>query len=128
MDYETTIEELEKILDELRKENKTKPILVEGDKDIAALRNLDFRGEIIKLNTGVSLSNFCDSLARKYTDIILLLDWDRKGGFLSSNIIKNLYGRVQCNTYYREYIAKRSVIRTLEGLPSWLITLKEKIP
>ena len=38
MDYEQTLEELEEELTELREENKTVPIIVEGDKDIAALR------------------------------------------------------------------------------------------
>ena len=127
MDYETSLEELEKLLEELREENKTTPILVEGDKDITALRRLNVQGEILKINTGTSLVNFCDALAQSYTHLIILLDWDRKGGFLCASILKNLEGRVHCNTHYREYIAKRAVIRTVEGLPSWINTLKEKI-
>jgi soluble P-type ATPase len=35
------LEELEELLGELREENKTVPIIVEGTKDIAALRKLD---------------------------------------------------------------------------------------
>jgi len=121
-----SLEEIEKTLEELTEENKTTPILVEGDKDVAALRKLGLTGEIIKLNAGMTLIDFCDMLARKHKKIILLLDWDRKGGFLSFNIIKNLEGRVKCETRYREHIAKRSVIRTVEGLPSWIETLKQK--
>jgi 5S rRNA maturation endonuclease (ribonuclease M5) len=127
MDYETSYQDLEKILDELREDNKTIPILVEGDKDVIALRRLNMTGVIIKMNRGVSLTDFCDDLARTYKSVILLLDWDKKGGFLCAHIIKKLEGRVTCNTLYREQIAKRSVTRKVEGLPSWLNTLREKI-
>jgi len=127
MDYEKSLEDLEEALFELREENKTVPIIVEGDKDIEALRKLDITGEIIRFNVGLSIPDFCDMISQKYKNIILLTDWDRKGGYLCSTIKKNLESRVGCNTRYREIFAKRSMIRTLEGLPSWLETLRKKI-
>lgn len=127
MDYEKSLEDLEKALLELREENKTVPIIVEGNKDIAALRKLDMSGEIIRFNTGMSIPDFCDMISQKYNSIILLTDWDRKGGYLCSTIKKNLESRVTCNTKYREIFAKRSMIRTLEGLPSWIETLRKKV-
>ena len=127
MDYEKSLEDLEKALFELREENKTIPIIVEGDKDIEALRKLEVTGEIIRFNQGLSIPDFCNMISQKYKSIILLTDWDRKGGYLCSTIRKNLESRVTCNTRYREIIAKRSMIRTLEGLPSWMETLKQKI-
>ena len=127
MDYEKFLEDLEEALFELREENKTVPIIVEGDKDIKALRKLDITGEIIRFNVGLSIPDFCDMISQKYKNIILLTDWDRKGGYLCSTIKKNLESRVGCNTRYREIFAKRSMIRTLEGLPSWLETLRKKI-
>ncbi len=127
MDYEKSLEDLEKALFELREENRIIPIIVEGDKDIVALRKLDVTGKIIRFNQGLSIPDFCDMISQKYKSIILLTDWDRKGGYLCSTIKKNLESRVTCNTRYREIIAKRSMIRTLEGLPSWMETLKQKI-
>jgi len=127
MDYEKSLEDLEEALFELREENKTVPIIVEGDKDIEALRKLDITGEIIRFNVGLSIPDFCDMISQKYKNIILLTDWDKKGGYLCSTIKKNLESRVGCNTRYREIFAKRSMIRTLEGLPSWLETLRKKI-
>ena len=127
MDYKESLEELEKTVLELREENKTVPILVEGKKDIKALHKLGIQGKIVSYNKGMSISNFCDMISQKYKDIILLLDWDRKGGFLCFAIRKNLEGRVKCNTKYRELFAKRSMIRTVEGLPSWINTLKKKV-
>jgi len=127
MDYEKSLEDLEEALFELREENKTVPIIVEGDKDIEALRKLNITGEIIRFNVGLSIPDFCDMISQKYKNIILLTDWDKKGGYLCSTIKKNLESRVGCNTRYREIFAKRSMIRTLERLPTWIETLRKKI-
>ena len=127
MDYERSFEDLEKAISELIEENKKIPIVVEGEKDIDALHKLGINGEIISLNTGVSLTDFCDMLASKYKEIIILTDWDRRGGFLGHTIKKNLEGRVRCNLQYRSIFAKNSMIRTIEGLPSWINTINEKL-
>ena len=127
MDYKKVLEDLEKILSKLRDDNKKIPIIVEGDKDIDALHKLNINGIIISVNAGVSLTDFCDKLARNYKEIIILTDWDRRGGYLCYTIKKNLEGRVNCNLYYREILAKNSMIRTLEGLPSWIEKINDKI-
>ena len=127
MDYKKSLEDLEKAITELRDENKIVPIVVEGDKDIDALHKLDINGTIITVNTGTSLTDFCDRIADSYKEIIILTDWDRRGGYLCHTIKKNLEGRVNCNTYYREIFAKNSMIRTIEGLPSWIENMKNKI-
>ncbi|MBN2602923.1 MAG: topoisomerase [Candidatus Thermoplasmatota archaeon] len=127
MDYNRSLEELEKSLEQLAEDSKDIPILVEGEKDIAALRQLCIKGEIISINSGVSISNFCDWISRNYRKIIILTDWDRKGGQLCRIIKKNLTGRVSLNSTYREIFAKNTTIRTVEGLPSWLTTVREKL-
>ncbi|VVB60652.1 Ribonuclease M5 [uncultured archaeon] len=127
MDYEQTLEELEEVLTELREENKTVPIIVEGDKDIAALRKLEMPGEIIRFNKGRSVPDFCDIIAQKHKNIILLTDWDWRGNRLCLSIKKHLENYVNCNLKYREVFTKRSICRTVEGLPSWIETLKNKI-
>ena len=127
MDFKKSIEDLEKIIDELGEENRSIPIIVEGKKDIEALRKLDISGSIISVNAGVPLIDFCDKIAQEHTDIIILTDWDRKGGYLCRTIKRNLEGRVNCNTKYRELFAKNAMIRTLEGLPSWLETMRTKL-
>jgi 5S rRNA maturation endonuclease (ribonuclease M5) len=127
MDYKKSLEDLEKALSELRDENEIIPIVVEGEKDIEALRKLDLNGDIISVNIGSSLTDFCDKIASRYKEIIILTDWDRRGGYLCHTIRKNLEGRVNCNLHYREIFAKNSMIRTIEGLPSWIDTMKAKI-
>jgi 5S rRNA maturation endonuclease (ribonuclease M5) len=127
MDYKKTLEDIQKALFELNEDNKKIPIIVEGEKDIEALRKLDIIGAIVSLNKGISITDFCDQLADSYKEIIILTDWDRRGGYLCHSIRKNLEGRVNCNIYYRSIFAKNSMIRTVEGLPSWIETLKEKL-
>jgi 5S rRNA maturation endonuclease (ribonuclease M5) len=126
MDYKRSLEELEKTILELQEENKTVPIIVEGEKDTEALRKLGINGVVISVNTGISLIDFCDKIAQKYKHVILLTDWDRRGGYLCHTIKRNLEGRVDCNIHYREVFAKNSMIRTIEGLPSWIDTMNGK--
>ena len=127
MDYKKSLEDIEKALLELQEESKNTPILVEGEKDIEALHKLGIGGIILSVNTGTSIINFCDKIAQEYKDIIILTDWDRKGGYLCHTIKKNLEGRVNCNTKYREFFAKHATIKTVEGLPSWIETIKNKL-
>ncbi|HEC81772.1 MAG TPA: topoisomerase [Thermoplasmatales archaeon] len=126
MNYKEAVEEIEKVVDDLIEENKRIPLLVEGDKDVAALRKLGVIGVIIRVNTGKTLSDFCDFIASRYEEIIILTDWDRRGGILCARIKRNLEGRVKCNTRYREMLAKLTTIRTIEGLPSWIKSFKKR--
>jgi 5S rRNA maturation endonuclease (ribonuclease M5) len=127
MDYKKSLEEFEKALIELQEYNTNAPIIVEGEKDVEALKKLGVRGRIITINSGITLIDFCDKIAREFREVIILTDWDRKGGFLCSTIKRNLEGRVLCNTHYREIFAKYTMIKTVEGLPSWFTTMNEKI-
>ena len=121
------LEKIEKTLEELREKNKSMPIIVEGEKDVKALKKLDFTGEIIVFNSGNTITEFCDRLADNFREIIILTDWDRKGGFLCSKIKENLKGRVKCFTDHRRILAENCFSKTLEGLPSWLFDTREKI-
>lgn len=127
MDYEKSIENIKKILEELKEECNSKPIIVEGERDVKALLKLGFKCKIITANKGVSLTDFCDMIARKYDEIIILTDWDKKGGYLCSTIRKNLQGRVKCNIYYRKILAQNSTTKKIEGIPSWIETTKKHI-
>jgi 5S rRNA maturation endonuclease (ribonuclease M5) len=127
MDHRKSLEEINKALIQLKEENQTIPILVEGDKDIKALRSLGIQGEVLSINSGKSLPNFCDIVARCYRKIIILTDWDKKGGYLCRMLKKNLRGRIDFDIKYRELFAKHAMIRKVEGLPSWLKTMEEKL-
>ena len=127
MDEQQCLEQLQDAILELREENKTVPIIVEGEKDSTALQKLEITGEIISFNKGRSVSDFCDIIALRHQKIILLTDWDWRGGRLCQQIKKNLENRVSINLKYREIFAKRCPCRTVEGLPTWLETLRKKV-
>lgn len=125
MDICACLEEIEKNIDELRIENERMPIIVEGKKDVAALRLLGCSGVIISVNKGVSLTEFCDRISQLYDTVILLTDWDRKGGSLCKRMMRLLKGRVTYNTTFRDMFAKYAMTRKVEGLPSWIETMKQ---
>ena len=76
------LERIRELIEELCSENETFPIIVEGKNDEAALRQLGASGEIFRLNIGLSILNFCEEVARKHDEVIILPDWDEKGKVL----------------------------------------------
>lgn len=126
MNYQETLEELETTLAELIHDNHDIPVIVEGDRDVQALRKLNLTGPIIQYNQGLSAPDFCDMISTHHHTVILLTDWDRRGGRLYWTLKRNLENRVRCITKYRETFATRSSVRTVESLPSWITTLQMK--
>jgi 5S rRNA maturation endonuclease (ribonuclease M5) len=127
MNQKQSLEELEQIIEELKEENKRIPIIVEGEKDIIALKKLGITGIIISVNQGKTIIDFCDWITEHYSEVIILTDWDRMGGRLCRTMMTNWEGRIKYNISFREAFAKHAVIRTVEGLPSWIETMKGKI-
>lgn len=74
---ESELEKFNELLAELRAQQS--PILVEGLRDREALRALDVKGEILIVNVGEGLAAFCEKLALKYDEVVLLVDWDLAG-------------------------------------------------
>lgn len=82
-------EKILELFDELILANETFPIIVEGKNDEAALRKLGAKGEIIRLNIGLSILNFCEQVASNHDEVIILPDWDDKGHQLFEKLKKN---------------------------------------
>lgn len=80
------------VLDELRDANADAPVLVEGLRDVASLRALGCTGELVPLNQGKTLYEVCEELARRAPLVILLTDWDRKGGYLRAETTRAIEG------------------------------------
>ena len=87
---------LEQLLEELKLENERVPILVEGRRDVASLRNLGLAGEIFHVNIGKPLLTFCETYAQKYQAVILLMDWDPRGRRLDTTL------KTKCNIVHVE--------------------------
>ena len=67
-----------------------KVILVEGQRDEAALRSLGFTGPIEKLNRGWTVDRVVGYIAEKYGNCIVLMDWDRTGGRLQRRLMDSM--------------------------------------
>jgi len=127
MDSRAALEKLEKAIDELREKNRTTPIIVEGEKDVAALHSLNIDGEILMLHCGKDIAAFCDDVALRHKEVIVLTDWDRKGWSLSHRIEDNLRGRTKCIMDYRIIFAANSMVKDMESLPKFLKNLRKKV-
>ncbi|MDG6217933.1 MAG: toprim domain-containing protein [Candidatus Thermoplasmatota archaeon] len=127
MDLERCVEEVELTLDELVEANNVVPVIVEGIKDRRALERLGLTGMIITINTGLSLSDFSDWISERYDEVIILTDWDRRGGSLCRRLKELLKGRVKYDITFRQRFSKYAMIKKVEGLPSWLETIYRRL-
>ncbi len=77
-----TLEEINKMLDELKFREEDVAILVEGQKDVEALNALGIDGDLRQVQSGKSIFQLAEELARDEKEAIILTDWDRTGGQL----------------------------------------------
>ncbi len=95
IEYEAVLEELEA----LREFSSDHPIVVEGKRDIAALRHLGVGGRIYPISNGTPFYEFCEDLL-EYTDVVLLTDLDRAGERLARRL-KRYLGEKGVRTHER---------------------------
>ncbi|MBX8633382.1 MAG: DNA primase [Candidatus Thermoplasmatota archaeon] len=123
------LEKMEKLIDELSELNTQFPIVVEGINDRKAMRKLGIGGEIFVLNGRHTLFEMCEEMSRSYRKVIIMTDWDRKGGqlcrALSNGFISNGVKTVE---HLRAQIASLSVgeSKDVEGLPSFYERLRKR--
>ncbi len=85
------LEKLEELILELKNLSDAGAIIVvEGRKDVESLRSLGINGEV-KLSSQQPLLDFTEKLSRSGKEIVLLTDWDRKGGMVASKITDYLH-------------------------------------
>ncbi len=126
-------EKILKIFEKLAEESsKGIPIIVEGEKDTRALRILEIKGEIIEAKTaGKSILNVLSEVQRStQTEVILLLDFDRRGKQLSKRLRRHLDAmRIRSNVFFWERLQAivGRELKDIEGLASYMETLKSKI-
>jgi 5S rRNA maturation endonuclease (ribonuclease M5) len=87
-------------------------------------------GEIISINKGQPLFNFCEDMAKKYSKVIILTDWDRKGGHLSKVLSEDLKANdLHFNIEIRAKLAGlcKKETKDVEGLPQCVHRLNLRI-
>lgn len=77
-------EKLLRLIDELKaKASCGAVILVEGRRDVAALRKLGVEGEVIETSSS-SLSSIVDAAGER--DVVILTDWDSRGRIMKDRL------------------------------------------
>lgn len=69
-------------------------VIVEGKRDSAALKKLGYTGKVAEFHKFGGMTRFVDSAA-EYNHVIMLLDGDRKGRYLTSKIVQKLSRRTK---------------------------------
>jgi len=112
-------ERLKEVFESLYEINKRIPIIVEGKRDISALRKIGLVGDIIALHRGKGLYEFCDDIAERFHKIILLMDWDENGESLHKTVSGHLKGMWEEFLPFREVIKIlcQKDIKDIEGIP-----------
>ena len=113
---ESEIAEIKKFMDLLNSQ-KDSVVVVEGKRDSAALIKLGYSGKILEFHKFNGMIKFADSAA-KYHKIILLLDGDRTGKYLTKKIIELLEHRTKIDLLFKKKLVSitKGKIRFIEQL------------
>ena len=108
------------------------PIIVEGKKDVEALRALTIKGKIIEAKTrGKSMLEVISEVGEcGVSEVILLLDFDRRGREWTKRLKQHLEKmQIKPNTvFWKKLLGLVShEVKDVEGLASYMETLKKKI-
>jgi 5S rRNA maturation endonuclease (ribonuclease M5) len=125
-DPEETLEELTFILDELKERSHEEVVLVEGQKDRAAMSVLGVDGEVWQVQGPNSIFSLAERLATKERSAIILTDWDRKGGQLARKLRDSLKAngvRYDDEIRLRLVLLVKKEIKDIESLPAFFTRL-----
>lgn len=118
-DHETLVE----ILIDLQDLSRDRPIIVEGIKDIDSLKGLGLHAEVLHLNQGNPLIDFCTKIADEHSSVIILTDWDSKGNSLCRILKQNFKAcDVQFDTRLRGRLAAtlKKDVKDVQGILPFL--------
>ncbi len=92
-------------------------IIVEGKRDSNALKKIGVSGKILEFHRFRGLRKFVDSVTN-YASLIILLDRDRKGRYLTAKIIGQLERRISIDLSIRRKLVSitKGKIRCTEEL------------
>ena len=113
---ESEISEIKKFVNLLNSQ-KNSAVVVEGKRDSAALIKLGYSGKILEFHRFNGMIKFADSAA-KYRKLILLLDGDRKGRYLTKKIVGLLEHRTKIDLLFKKKLVTitKGKIRFIEQL------------
>jgi len=122
------LEALEELLSALLELNKRIPVIVEGKRDVLALRALGFEGELLQVHSGKGLYEFSEEVHERFNEVILLLDWDQRGEALYESLGELLSGLWERYSSFRETlkILSRNEVFEIESIPDLMERLRSQ--
>jgi len=110
------IKELEKLVFLLNTKQDS-AIIVEGKRDSSALKKIGVSGKVLEFHRFRGLRKFVDSVS-EYKSLIILLDRDRKGRYLTAKIIEQLERRTRIDLSFKRKLVSitKGKIRFIEEL------------
>ena len=107
--------------------NRNSVVIVEGKKDIEALYFVGFKGNIKAYHHFRGTTNFIDQCSVRYNKVILLLDSDRKGSFITKKILSQSNGKT-IDLKYKKKLQRitKGRIKKIEEIKSFYLFLSEK--
>lgn len=120
------LKDLFRILSDL---NREVPVIVEGKNDVIALRTLGLQGEIIQVHGGKSLYELSEEIHERFEQVILLVDWDKKGEMLMKTLGDYLSGLWEKYRTFREtlMLLSRNEAFEIEHIPGLMERLEREL-
>jgi 5S rRNA maturation endonuclease (ribonuclease M5) len=121
-EFEGLLEELEK----LREDSEEIPIIVEGPRDVEALRCLGVEGEFFQVS-GTPFYELCERITKGYSEVILFTDTDKAGQRLAKRLKSYFSQRgVKVRDKYRLTLLSRLDTHQVENLPKRLYKVERQ--
>lgn len=100
------VQRLQRFVNMLNEESSNGAVIVvEGKRDVNALASIGFKGNVVTLNSFRGITSLVDSLERE-SKVILMLDMDRKGKYLTRKILTLLqYSGKNVDMFYKKMLA-----------------------
>ena len=129
MSPEERLEHVMKAIDELEAMSEQMPVVVEGLRDVEALRLLGIEKNVVSLSRGMSIFALCETLSKDWDSVLILTDWDRKGGRLARKLREALMANgakpIETIRTQLAYLVKKDV-KDIESLPTYLRRLRNQ--
>ncbi|MDF1534415.1 MAG: toprim domain-containing protein [Methanosarcinaceae archaeon] len=126
--YQKRLELFEGLVNEIIEHTQSGAvIIVEGKRDIIALKKLGITGRI-ETSTHQPLLVFAENLAKDTTQIIILTDWDRRGDILADRIttyLQNVGITPDLDIRRRISLLVKKEIKDVESLYTYMVKLKK---
>lgn len=121
---EQEIQDLKKFVT-LLNSKKGSMVIVEGKRDSEALKRIGVYGKILEFHKFHGLRKFVDEVSEQ-DSLILLLDGDRKGRYLTAKIVEQLERRTRIDLSFKKRLVSitKGKIRFIEELKSYESFLK----